>query len=1129
MSNNAEKYIDVLLSKIDSVKNALSTIKNTINAVINFAVKCFQKLTQAVKLCISIIVTFKNAISKVLSILGGFGNRVREIISLKGAMQGLAHVTDLVCNSFNKFLNNGFVSNGLALEQSLQSMKIILGEDLTNATVEWANALERGFGLSANGIITDLKELTGVMYGLGMSAENTSIASKNLLMVGNTLSNIIGYDTETVIRKIESGMKGMTQSVDDLGLSVRESEMNAFLKELKKQGGEYESIATNFASLTEEQRVYVRYASLMQQYLNNYDIDKYIKSLEELPGRINLLKNQLRTLVSTIGQYMLNMFDAIIKPIIVFVADLTAAVNFVANILGKQENKKKEDSGVNDIKEDADEAAKSVDNVTNSVEDLKSSLDGLDHISNLSSSNSSSSGLDGSAFDYSSLMNNYDENLFEKMEKEALEKTKGYIEETRQELENNFNTWFKKVTGREVKLKFDADDLKTKISKALTTSQSIFEKVGNTIGATFIKCLEDLQVDKLSSTLFGTVVDVLEMISAALDRIEPYFNTFYENAIAPLLNTLGTNLNDWLTGLSEKSQELKTGFENGDYDEQIQNIFDTITEYIKKIAIVLKSLFTGEVLSLDEIVDLGGTESTFGKINDIALSINSIFKNICDILGNLSEDFVNWLKDEGLSQIRDFIDRFDKFIKDNKDTIIRILEKLGETIWTAILSFAEAMLNLLQFICDNETLVISVLDTIIKALDFVGKHASDCAKVFLALTGFKLVLDVLGSISSAVGTISGIALAGKLNNLCKIIGSGSTGTVGAVNTLSGTLTNKLGNALKGAVTGIKNFASSITGTLANAIANVTGGASVGAAGIGVGAVAGAAVVTVEGTRQIVDMVSDTVAGYQAADDYVKQIIEKWADKDENGAYYMEQAVYDRIIEILQSDKYDAEYKKAKETYGVFAGLADTDVYQRGFKVTARDFANAMGDEIKKACIIVEDTSINEQTEATNSNTKSLDDVISMGYELKDVGTDLVATYTKTDAEIKNAKSLDDLISGRGIKSTRSISGYANGGIPKSGSLFFANENGNSELIGNFGGYSGVANNQMIMSSIQNGVYQAVKKALAESSGSSQTNNITVAPDGLFIGDEASIRKLATLINNANRKSNQNIANTGYVM
>ena len=622
MSNNAEKYIDVLLSKIDSVKNAISTIKNIVNTVINFAVKCFQKLTQAIKLCISIIVTFKNAISKVLSILGGFGNRVREIISLKGAMQGLAHATDLVCNSFNKFLNNGFVSNGLALEQSLQSMKIILGEDLTNSTVEWANALERGFALSANGIITDLKELTGVMYGLGMSAENTSIASKNLLMVGNTLSNIIGYDTETVIHKIESGMKGMTQAVDDLGLSVRESEMNAFLKDLKKQGGEYESIATNFAALTEEQRVYVRYASFMQQYLDNYNIDDYIKSLEGIPGRINLLKNQIRSLASTIGQYMLSMFDSIIKPIIVFVSSLTSAVQFVANILKSQEEPKEENNTVDNIKESADEAAKSVADVTSNVEDLQASLDGLDHITNLSSS--SSSGTSGSDFDYSSLMDMYDTQLFEDLENEAKAKINGYIQDTKTELSEAFKTWFKEITGREVKLKFNVDDLKKKIERIVISSNSIFSKVGNIIGATFIKCLEDLQVDKLSSTLFGAVADVLEMISAALDRIEPFFNTFYENAIAPLLNTLGTNLNDWLTGLSEKSQELKTGFENGDYDEQIQNIFDTITEYIKKIAIVLKSLFTGEALSLDETVYLGGTESTFGKINDIALSINSI-------------------------------------------------------------------------------------------------------------------------------------------------------------------------------------------------------------------------------------------------------------------------------------------------------------------------------------------------------------------------------------------------------------------------------------------------------------------------------------------------------------------------
>ena len=205
--------------------------------------------------------------------------------------------------------------------------------------------------------------------------------------------------------------------------------------------------------------------------------------------------------------------------------------------------------------------------------------------------------------------------------------------------------------------------------------------------------------------------------------------------------------------------------------------------------------------------------------------------------------------------------------------------------------------------------------------------------------------------------------------------------------------------------------------------------------------------TVEGTRQIVDMVSDTIAGYQAADDYVKQIIEKWADKDENGAYYMEQAVYDRIIEILESDKYDAEYKKAKETYGVFAGLADTDVYKRGFKVTARDFANAMGDDIKKACIIVEDTSdiVNKKVSKASDNLNTITD-----------GVNVDVAVTMPSITVPNIK----------INSTRSIRGYADGGIiPKSGSLFLANENGNAELVGNFGGYSGVANQNMIIKAI----------------------------------------------------------------
>ena len=418
-------------------------------------------------------------------------------------------------------------------------------------------------------------------------------------------------------------------------------------------------------------------------------------------------------------------------------------------------------------------------------------------------------------------------------------------------------------------------------------------------------------------------------------------------------------------------------------------------------------------------------------------------------------------------------------------------------MWAIIESFANILLGLLQYIVEHENIVNNVLELIKGVLKYAAEHVDVIIEIFKAVVEFKILRDVIGKLTIAVGTAG----------LIKAI----SGATGALSGASGLI--------------------SMLGGLETALGSL------------------AVFIEYKVLKAIYDIADEKIAepkrkNYEDEISYNLAIWENYyqsthngqaAPRDENGRYMLPDSVIKQIEQNLYA-KIDAS-----DDLAIIKGYNKIDqqgrLYNENGVYTDDSMSSIYGIDIDDAVNVLKNPdlqkeatkSINVQTEATNSNTKSLDEVISMGYELKDVGTDLVATYTKTDAEIKNAKSLDDLISGRGIKSTRSISGYANGGIPKSGSLFFANENGNSELIGNFGGYSGVANNQMIMSSIQNGVYQAVKKALAESNGSSQTNNITVAPDGLFIGDEASIRKLATLINNANRKSNQNIANTGYVM
>jgi hypothetical protein len=100
-------------------------------------------------------------------------------------------------------------------------------------------------------------------------------------------------------------------------------------------------------------------------------------------------------------------------------------------------------------------------------------------------------------------------------------------------------------------------------------------------------------------------------------------------------------------------------------------------------------------------------------------------------------------------------------------------------------------------------------------------------------------------------------------------------------------------------------------------------------------------------------------------------------------------------------------------------------------------------------------------------------------------------------------------------------GYANGGTPKSGSIFYANENGNTELVGNFGGYSGVANQDMII--------QAIKEAAVQNSNGTGTvinNNFNI---GNMLGTDADFRKLVNKVTQVQRQQNHNIANGSFVM
>ena len=82
-----------------------------------------------------------------------------------------------------------------------------------------------------------------------------------------------------------------------------------------------------------------------------------------------------------------------------------------------------------------------------------------------------------------------------------------------------------------------------------------------------------------------------------------------------------------------------------------------------------------------------------------------------------------------------------------------------------------------------------------------------------------------------------------------------------------------------------------------------------------------------------------------------------------------------------------------------------------------------------------------------------------------------------------------------------IQSYATGGIV-SAEMFLARENGMPELVGRLGSHTAVANNDQIVSSVADGVYRAVKAAMANSQTEAGNTNVNVE----LVGDVANLFK-----------------------
>ena len=1158
--------VDEVYNKVTSVLSRITNaVKRTLSNIISIVRKLNNLLNSSIRFMINGFSRLASGIRRILTLFGNFGNRVRNINRngniLKGTFTELKSKIDLLVGAFRTLANNEFLQSGIKLLSSVQSLNMLIGKDLTANTIEWANNLEKSFGISASGLITNLQSVSAVLYGMGMSSNNVYNASRNIEALGMTMSSITGLDFDTVITKIDSGMKGMTQSIDDLGLSVRESQMDAFLQKLKAQGGEYANIGTKFQNLTEEQRIYVRYAAIMDQFMGKsaFSAESYAKSLNTLTGQISIFKQQVQQLKATIGTLFLKLLAQIIQPLTYIVYLANQAVKRIAAMFGIDLQLK---NTINELGGGGIDTS-GVDSLTDSLNDAKEAADeangglsALDHITSLNNNKNKSSGND--AFDYSKLADynaNYADMLEElgKMNDDYLEQCKKKLLAMIKAIKNKITNWFYGLTGRILDWDVIDENLKAtweNIKKTLKYMINTFKNVFNTIGGIIGSVLDDLDFTTLLNKLSSVNKHLWKLADIITKKLQPHIQKLYDKYLSPYVIKFG----DWLEGKLDKwdtkLKEWIEKWESDEYDDAIANFFDNILpEKFQNI-----ETWTGNVLNkIREIVRIVKIIAS----DKLAL----LFDTNNDKKFNL-EDIHNWL-----AKIKGKIDDIVNYVKEHKDNILKLL---STAVWFVI-ELGKAKIKVFEeifkFVVEHADLIQAICKTVIDLINFAIEHP------LLSLT-----IAIGASLAGETIKIGGQVAAKKL--IEKLLFGGTTSKV-------------VGKAVGGEIgSGILSKIRAITAVDWAAVLPI--------AGI-VALIVAEANAAVKGTKDVVsnykqakksqdygfDLHKLKMQAYEMkqvldkaygdandkfSEEHKSLVIETYAnDLRKSGQFTEEQIQYYTDTMTKWLDTFTDNKHKWLEVMTYSSSSDDTvDRVNRianavvDYEMTVKDTSNGVANSVENAANSINNSANEISNSLNNADTSSIkSDFAELGTQMKQIMTEIrnmiSIIMNEITAKFRNmsysaAASLNSmrmatnqLLSqitnaqyrlrdtqsnatnwntrvpglGSGIKITKAR-GFANGGIPQSGSLFFANENGNPELVANFGGYTGVANKETIV--------EALRGAIGTSNNNSQTVNITNNFNiGYMVSDNASLAKLTRAVTAKQKQLNYNVANNNFIM
>lgn len=931
------------------------------------------------------------------------------------------------------------------------------------------NAAKR-FGLSE----TMTKRFTGTF---GAMAKAFGFGEKAAYDMSTTLTGLAGdvasfynIDQNEAYTKLKSVFTGETESLKDLGIVMTQTALDAYAL----QNG----FGKTTAKMSEMEKVALRY-KFVQDQLTTAAGD-FSRTSDGWANQVRILKLQFDSLKATVGQGLINVLSPVIHVVNTLIGKLMSLANafraFTELVMGKRSGggASAAAAGMEAVAKAADKAGTAAGGAGSAAKkaakDMKGISTGIDELNIINpSDNAGSSGSD-SAGSGGYDVDDFDMGSLSQGEDVVSEKLKGILDLMNQ-LKSSFVAGFWDAFG----------------------DTTVFDSIQNSIRSIKDRIKEiatDPEVQNAALKFADRVMYALGQISGSVASIGATIADNLLGGIDLYLQQNVSRIKEYMISMFDIGSGLWQI--TGEFSSAIADIFTVFrSDSAKQI--------TADIIGIFSSSFMGVTKLGSKFVRDL---IQVITKPITDNAGQIKER-IQGLLDE----LQPIFDKLKELIDKIWDGLNTAYDTVAKPVFDA---FTEAISSVVDWITETQTRfdgAIGVVAAFFGAWEVVklGEFIINAGGVVSMLSG--MVAGFVAN-ASAIATHTAALIADKLETAA-IVAMYAKDFV--VNLAQGTaaLVQQAAQFVINTAAKIADTAAQIAMTAATVAWN-----AVCAIATTVTTALGAAIAFLTSPIgfviiAITALITAGVLLYQHWDEVKKFAAEAWEaiKKTINNAIDAVKVFISSTLELIKTaweTKWNQIKAFASNLWNAIKALA-TSIFEAirdklseiwdSVKRTIEEKWNSIKDwfediwkKIKEvfkpdAMIEVGKSIMNKLWDGLKSVWSDITgwlegivDVISNTFKKVTDGAKNLFKKAKKDAEDDGDSDEDD--SGYVNSGPGAVKGHASGGFPKSGQMFVANEDGNPELVGSWGGRAAVANNQQITQGISQAVQNGMRSCMA---------------------------------------------------